>query len=196
MESHTMVATPDIKQAMTTAEFWDFCQLPENQQRFFELIEGEVMEAMPSNPRSSEVAGEILLYFKLYLRQNPIGRVTGEQGGYNLTPTTTVAPDVAFISKERQVQFPATGFNPIPPDLAVEVMSPSDAYPDVLHKVSLYLQHGTRLVWVVNEADMSVIVHTPLGFKVYSLEDTLDGGDVLPGFSLPVKAIFADVRGD
>lgn len=191
-----MVATPDIKQAMTAAEFWDFCQLPENQQRFFELVEGEVIEVMPSNPRSSEIAGEIAYFLITHLKQNPIGRVTGEQGGYNLTPTTTVAPDVAFISKERQAEFPATGFNPIPPDLAVEVMSPLDAYPDVLHKVSLYLQHGTRLVWVVIEADTTVIVHTPLGFKVYTLEDTLDGGDVLPGFSLPVKAIFAEVQGD
>lgn len=188
-----MVATPDIQEAMTTAEFWDYCQLPENQARFFELIEGEIIEVLPSNPRSSEIAVEIAFLLITYLRQNPFGRVTGEQGGYNLTPTTTVAPDVAFISKERQTEFPATGFNPIAPDLAVEVMSPSDAYPDVLRKVSLYLQHGTRLVWVVNEAESAVIVHTPLGFKVYQLTDTLDGGDVLPGFSLPVKNIFVEL---
>ncbi len=188
-----MVATPDIQEAMTTTEFWDYCQLPENQARFFELVEGEIIEVLPANPRSSEIAVEIAFLLITYFRQNPFGRVTGEQGGYNLTPTTTVAPDVAFISKERQAEFPARGVNPIPPDLAVEVMSPSDAYPDVLRKVSLYLQHGTRLVWVVNEAESAVIVHTPLGFKVYQLTDALDGGDVLPGFSLPVKDIFVEL---
>jgi Uma2 family endonuclease len=97
---------------------------------------------------------------------------------------------VAFISRARQPQLPREGFNPIPPDLAVEVISPSDSYSDVSRKVQRYLRHGTALVWVVDPETQTVMVHTPTSAKPFGLEDTLDGGDVLPGFKLAVRDIF------
>ena len=82
----------------TPQAFWDFVNLPDNDGRYFELIHGEVVEVMPSNPYSSAIASTINFYLKQYVMQNPIGHVTGEQGGYTLTNDTTIAPDVPSAS--------------------------------------------------------------------------------------------------
>lgn len=110
----------------TSAEFWNFVNLPENAGRFFELIDGEIVEVMASNPAASEVGGDIFVAIKLWLKQNPIARATPADGGCDIDDENTFAPDIAVILKSRQEKFPREGFNKIPPDFVVEVVSPSD----------------------------------------------------------------------
>jgi Uma2 family endonuclease len=101
-------------------------------------------------------------------------------------------PDCAFVSRKRQAQPPPAAYNPIPPDLAVEVLSPSNTPDEIAIKVDNYLRAGT-VVWVVNGDAQRVTVHRPdAAPKTSGIEDTLDGGDVLPGFTLPVRDIFAE----
>jgi Uma2 family endonuclease len=79
------------------------------------------------------------------------------------------------------------------PDLAVEVMSPNDLYTEVDEKVGEWLEHGTRMVFVVNPRRRTVAVHRPgQPLRVLTVEDTLDGEDVVPGWTFPVSAIFVD----
>jgi Uma2 family endonuclease len=175
----------------TSAEFWDFVNLPENRGKFFERHRGEVVAVSPSNIFSSGIASRIIAIIDTFIEEKGMGMVTGEQGGYEIGAENVFAPDVAYITEAQLAQAPRSGFAPFAPDLAVEVISPSDSASDVQFKVAAYLSHGTRLVWVVYPDLRMVVVHTASGGRTFGVEDTLDGGDVLPGFSLPVKRIFS-----
>jgi Uma2 family endonuclease len=130
----------------------------------------------------------------IYLKTHPIGRITGEAGGFIISrqPDTLFCPDVGFIRRERLVdgRLPDS-FVDIYPDLAVEVHSPSDRIIDDERKIQRYLAAGTSLVWHVNPKTNIVTVHrlgqTPRRFTV---DDRLSGEDVLPCFALPVRSIF------
>jgi Uma2 family endonuclease len=174
---------------VTLAEFEAFIQLPENADRIFELIDGEIVEKMPSNPLSSHLATQIIIPIGNYLATNDIGYLTTEAGGYKVFGNTYV-PDVGFILKSRLPDLPYEGFAPMPPDLAVEVVSPSDSEKELMHKVADYLAAGV-LVWVLYPKEKEVKVFAP-GQPVQTLDinGVLDGGKVLPGFTLPVKNIF------
>ncbi len=178
------------KKTYTAAEFEAFTLLPENADRRFELINGEITEA-PSNPYSSEVASLIIRFLGNFVYPRRLGRITGEQGGY-IVAGVRLAPDAAFVSRARQAALPKLGYNPIAPDLAVEVVSPSDKEKDIETKLKLYLAAGV-LVWMVYPERQQVDVYAPGQLKrIMGIDDTLDGGEVLPGFTLPVREIFPD----
>lgn len=178
------------KKTYTLAAFEAISDLPENRDRILELIEGEIVEKMPTNPYCSALATLIAYFMNGHVIEHDLGYVTGADGGYNISEENSFAPDVGFISKTRQPELPRRGYNPIPPDLAVEVISPSDSYSDVSKKVATYLRNGTQMVWVFDPVAELVAVHTPDGAKTLGKDDVLDGGDVLPGFKLPIKNIF------
>lgn len=107
-------------------------------------------------------------------------------------PDTVRAPDVGFLSRARltRVEDPTCYF-PGPPDLAVEVVAPSDLYLDVEDKVAEWLEHGTQFVFVVNPFRRSVRVHRPnLQVHVLGMDDTLSSEDVVPGWTLAVRDLF------
>jgi Uma2 family endonuclease len=123
-----------------------------------------------------------------------LGRVYAAETGFVIrrSPDTVRAPDASFVGADR---LPAGGFGPgfapIAPDLAVEVMSPSDTIPQVWQKVDDYLGAGVRAVWVVDPARGTVAVHQPgVAARLLAGDDVLDGGAVLPGFQFPVASLF------
>lgn len=179
------------RQRVTVDEFEQFTKLPENTERLFELIGGEINE-VPSNPFASAVGFTIGFFVKLHLRENKIaGHVTGEAGGYMIAGER-YAPDIAFISAARQPELAHQGYNPNPPDFAVEVDYPSTlaSQRKLRTKIAGYLAVQT-LLWVVYPETKEVEVYThgqPM--RLFGIGDMLDGGDVLPGFKLAVKDIF------
>ncbi|MCC6314275.1 MAG: Uma2 family endonuclease, partial [Thermomicrobiales bacterium] len=130
-----------------------------------------------------------------HARANRLGRVYGADSGFVLFPDqeTVRSPDAAFVSYE---QFPSDerprGFLRLAPDLAVEVLSPSDRIADALAKIAMHLDAGVRLVWLIDPARRSVTAFTPdAPPTVLPPGATLDGGEVLPGFAVPVADLFA-----
>lgn len=185
-----MVAS--ARQKMSAEAFDQFAQRSENAGKILELIAGEVVE-MPSNPYVSEIANLIAFFIRLFLVENKIaGHVTGEAGGY-MVGGERYAPDVAYISYARQPELARSGYNPNPPELAVEVISDpkSGEEQNLLRlKLSNYLAAGV-LVWVVNPEEQVVEVHQVRQFaETVDANGTLSGGAVLPGFELAVKDIF------
>lgn len=183
-------ATLPALQRVSEAEFDAFLALPENADRRFELILGEIVE-VPSNPLSSEIAGEFAFYIRLFMRENGIaGHVTGEAGGYRVMGER-YAPDVAFISAEKQAVLPYEDqYNPIPPDLVVEIISPSDNLRKLRVKLSNYLAAGVT-VWLCDPVEPQVEVHHPSKpVEIIGIDGEIDGGDVLPGFKLKLSEIF------
>jgi Uma2 family endonuclease len=179
---------------LTVDEFDRLAQMPENANRLLEYIGGEAFE-VPSNPYVSEIASTISFFLKSHLRERGIkGHITGEAGGY-MVSGERYAPDVAFISAARQPELARSGYNANPPELAVEVVSPTDPEGKLSIKVANYLAAGT-LIWLVWPADKQVHVYAPgQPVKVLSADGVIDGGDVLPGFTLAVSEIFGGTHG-
>ena len=175
---------------LTVAEFDEFVDLPANVDKLFEYIGGEIVE-VPSRPYASNIAGRVMMYIGNYVYEHDLGHLTGKRGGYQISDER-YAPDVAFISYERQSKLPISGYTPNPPELVVEdLYSDSIAELNQLRiKISNYLADET-IVWVVKPDDKQVEVYTP-GKPVLVLneEDTLKGTGALDGFELPVKDIF------
>jgi Uma2 family endonuclease len=176
----------------TLEQFEEIINLPENSDKTFELMDGEILEKMPNSAYNSEIAMNIGFFIKSYLLvNNKKGHVSGEGGGYHVGKDV-YAPDIAYTSFERQPQLDQSGFNRLSPELAVEVVSPSDKQQEIVTKVGNYIAAGV-VVWVVYPQSKEVAVHVSGQFvQTLGLEDTLQGGDLLPGFQLPIKQIFPD----
>jgi Uma2 family endonuclease len=177
-------------QLLTADEFFALAARPENDERRLELENGVVQEMAPSSPLNSATAMRIGYFLSGFVIRHDLGFITGADGGFQLAPDVVRQPDVGFISKQRAAVLPHR-FN-VAPDLAVEVVSPDE---DVFRKAREYLQAGTRMVWAVYAEDRIVYQMTlNEGGAILSLPfgegDTLDGGDVLPGLSLPVRDLF------
>ena len=174
---------------VTANEFYEFITRPENIERNFELIAGEIVEKMASFT-PSRIAARISHKISSYLDQNDIGYVTGADGSYILSPEHEFMPDVVYISKERLPQEPEREVQGAP-DLAVEVKSPTDSKRGLRQKAEDYLRFGTKLVWLVFPEEKRIEVYEPdQDVLEFGIDDTLDGGDVLPDFKLAVRDIF------
>jgi len=160
-----------------------------------ELIEGELVKMSPAGGEHGDLAFEFGRLIGNFVAEQKLGKVFAAETGFRLetNPDTVRAPDVAFIASDRVEQAKTEKFIPIPPDLAVEVNSPSDVIGDVVAKVQWWLAHGTRAVWVVDPKSNTVTTYHPDGSaRVVHRGETLTGGDVLPGFELPLTQLFTD----
>lgn len=179
-----------FKANITTVEEFDaFVQHPDNTDKLFEYIAGVIVE-VPSNPYASKISQRIAGEIYIYLKQNDIGHLTGEAGGY-MVGDGRYAPDVAFISYEKQDELVKEGYNPNPPDLAVEVVS-SDSSAENAHltiKLGNYLAVDT-LVWIVRSDDGYIEVHRAgKSPQIKYKDDELYGDDVLPNLRIKVSDI-------
>jgi len=175
---------------VTDEEFDRFVMLPENRDRNFEYIAGEIVEVV-SNSKSSSTAGKLIGRVSVHVDDNHLGRVTGADGGYMVFGEKYI-PDVAFISNKRQPVDPEVAYNPLAPDLAIEVLSPGNTELEMTRKIGNYLAAGTVL-WVADYGTKTVDVYVPgQPRKTLRVGDFLEGGDVLPGFRLAVANIFSD----
>ena len=180
-----------VEQKLMTAE--DLLRLPYDGLRH-ELVRGELRTMPPGGWGHGKHTSRVDWSLGPYVATHGLGEVATNETGFLLTtnPDTVRAPDVAFVRRERLDQAdPERDYYPGPPDLAVEVISPNDLYADVDEKVAEWLEHGTRMVLVVNPRRKSVAVHRPgRDVRMLGVEDTLDGEDVVPGWSLAVRDLF------
>ena len=161
----------------------------------FDLIDGELIRMSPAGGRQGEVASQFVFALTVYSRETLPGKVYTAEASFRLAhnPDVVLAPDAAFVKAERLPPLEQRlSFLPLAPDVAVEVVSPSDRMTDVRRKVAKYLEHGTPLVWVAEQRRRVVTAHHADGtVQEYREGDVLDGGDVLPGFRLAVAEIFS-----
>lgn len=128
-----------------------------------------------------------------FVREHHLGRATGAETGFQISrdPDTVRAPDVAFVRADRVPSGPTPGFFQGPPDLAVEVLSPSDPAGEVLDKVQQWLDAGCQAVWLIDPQRRTVAVYDAGQHQVLRSDtDELTGGDLLPGFRLLLADIF------
>lgn len=172
----------------TIREFEKILSNPHHQNRLLELVHGVVYEKMPTEEHGW-IAGWIITFINMYLMQNKIG-IAAVEARHQIgdDELNSRLPDVSFIKGERPTV--KTGSVPQMPDLAVEVKSPTDTYIGLREKASYYLENGCQLVWLIFPEKELVEVYRPgEDVEILKIDDTLDGGDVLPGFRLPIKSI-------
>ena len=161
----------------------------------YELVKGELRKMSPSGSRHGAVVVNLTILLGQHVKAKNLGVVLGAETGFQISsePDTVRAPDVAFVRRGRIGPAGIPGkFWPGAPDLAVEVLSPSDTAYTVEEKVDDWLAAGTGAVWVANPRRRTVTIHrskTPP--KNLSEEDVLDGQDLVPGFRCKVAEIFA-----
>lgn len=176
----------------TVEEFLVFCDLPENDGKRFELVDGEIVEMAGSSLPNSEIALYIGSLLIMYARRMQLGRAFGADGATRLNNNQLRIPDASFISNTRLTD-PKSKIMP-PPDLAVEVVSPDE---DIFKKTREYLYNGVREVWAVYADLQELIVFwldddSQVITKRYGINDTLRNRPVLPEFEMSIRDIFPE----
>lgn len=172
----------------------ELLHMPDDDFRY-ELVQGELRRMNPAGNVHGRIAVRITWRIAQFVEENQLGVVYAAETGFRLAndPDTVRAPDVSFVSRERvEAVGEVEGFWPEAPDLAVEVISPGDAYAEVEEKVFDWLDSGTKMVVVVNPRKRSATVYrSRTDITVLAETDVLESGDIVPGFRLAIREIFA-----
>lgn len=186
------MATATTQPLVTADDLWSIPDPPGSSQ--YELVRGVLVEASLSSTRSNEVAIEVARRIGNHVREHKLGRFGGCEGGFTLQrgPDTVRAPDVWFVRGERVPagRMPDRFFEGVP-DLAVEVLSPSDRQGEIWRRIADYVDAGTPLIWVLDPKTESAVAlpHDEMPV-IIPADGVLDGGDILPGFVLPLRDVF------
>lgn len=175
---------------MTTLD--EFRRLPHADGRT-ELVRGRVVREPPAGFAHGDLGSGLLTRLRIYARHRGLGTVVGPDTGFVLSeePPTVRSPDVAFVRAEKLRGGRPEGYAPFAPDLAVEVVSPSNTVVEVQERVLDYLDAGTAVVWVVEPAHRRITEYRSRSdIRILGPDDQLEGGAVLPDFAIPVSEVF------
>ena len=183
---------------LMTAE--EFIRLPREDGWHYELAEGRLVRMPLAGYNHDVVVSRLAARLLPFVEEHNLGECTLSQAGYLLSqrgePDTVRSPDLAFVSSAR-VPRPNTpesiAFPRLAPDLVVEVVSPSQYRPEMIERANMWLSSGVRLVWIIWPQSKQVEVWQPVTgtpTAILSVADTLDGLDVLPGFTCPIAHLF------
>lgn len=175
----------------TAADLWELSHQLEYADKRLELIEGAIVENDLGGGWHGVIAGWICANIGSFVEGSRLGYVSSPGTGYSLSPYSVRAPDVGFVAADRLPDGPPEGYIPLAPDLAVEVVSPSDSASEIHERVQDFLRAGTRLVWVIYPRSRTAEVHAGEGAQTLDEAAMLDGGDVLPGFRALLAEVFA-----
>ena len=160
-----------------------------NDYESYEYVKGELVPMSTPTMIHGEVSSNIHFLLSAHVRQHQLGKIYIAETIFQIGGSGR-KPDVAFVSQER---LPENRYqaSPIPPDLAIEVVSPSDKVYDVQEKALEYLDAGTQMVWVIEPIAKTVTAYrSPSDIKIFTINDTLTGEDVVEGFRCAVAELF------
>ena len=164
----------------------EFC---ESDLEGYEYVKGKLIPMAPPTMEHGEISMNLSFLLSLHVRENQLGRLYPADTDFKLGDRL-VKPDIAFVSTARMPENKRQA-SPVAPDLAVEVVSPTDIQYRVAEKAFAYLDAGTRLVWVVEPVGKTVTVYrSKTDIKTLPSNDTLNGEDVVEGFSCQVAQLF------
>ncbi len=159
-----------------------------------ELVRGQLVVREPPGTWHGAVAARLTCALGDFVREQELGLVFAQDTGFKIEsdPDTVRAPDVAFVARDRTGPIRTRGYAELAPDLLAEILSPDERPAEVLAKVADWLRAGTKLVWVIDPERSEARVYRRDGSLALLREhDSLDGEDVLPGFSCPLRTVLA-----
>ncbi len=167
----------------------EFLRLPEPVDAHYELVEGELVTVSPGMFRHNHVRDTVLFLLKLFLQERKLGTVVSEQS-FHLFANTIRVPDLAFVRTGRNL--PLDELPEGAPDLAVEVISPSNTPREIDQRVSDYFSAGCKRVWLVYPEHREVYIHGLAGVSRRRGDELLEDSELLPGFSVKVSNLFEE----
>ena len=173
----------------------DFMALPD-QGGCYELVDGEVVDVGNSGMEHGNIGTFLGGAIEFYVRSQKLGVTCDSSTAFTMKSGNKRSPDISFVSKAKLkgLKRLPKGFLEGAPDLAVEVISPNNTFEEIHQKLVEYFDNDCRLVWVINPDEQSVLVYRqPQPDKLLKLADSLDGEDVIPGFTLPIAELFAEL---
>ncbi len=179
--------------ARTLISVAEFDRLVEPDELRYELDEGELIEMVrPRYDPHNKIVMAFMRALLIYLAQHPIGEILTSDNLFVLGPTTKRAPDLAFLTNERMLRIQSGKDIEGAPDLAIEVLSPSDKAAAMRRKVKQYFAAGSRAVWLVFPSTREVEVWESANgpARVLGRQDTIEARELLPGFSASLKSFF------
>jgi Uma2 family endonuclease len=171
----------------------DVIRLRDHEKRLCELVDGVLVEKAPGL-YESRVAVVLGHFLETFLDTRDLGVTYGADGTFRILPRLVRIPDLTFVSWDRLPghELPSEPIPDLVPDLAVEVLSVSNTEREMDRKIDEYFRAGVRLVWLIDPPTRTAEVYTAAGESTaLTEEDTLDGGAVLPGFTLSLRRLFA-----
>lgn len=184
-----------LRPALGHATVQDVIDVHARERRLCELVDGTLVEK-PMGYKESIIAGALLSFLRAFVMPRNLGLVSGEAGMMRIFAALVRIPDVAFISWARlpDGKVPSDPVPLLAPDLAVEVLSASNTVREMERKRREYFAAGVRLVWMIDIEARTVDVYTaPEGPVTLAETQVLDGGDVLTGFTLALRELFAEL---
>jgi Uma2 family endonuclease len=176
------------KTLLTAAELE---QMPDDDSVRTELDEGELITRPPASMDHGGIEAEIVGILRDYVKRHGLGKVYGSSAGFRLKEDTVREPDASFVRSSRAATVKNKGFAKGAPDLAVEIISPSDTVRQIMRKVKQYFAAGTHTVWIVYPDEQEVNVLEATGADRWLKgDDTIEAPELLPGFSVPVSQFF------
>ena len=155
----------------------------------YEYIKGELIPMPPTSIEHGDISMNLISPLNSYVRENQLGRIYIPDTGFRVGERVLM-PDIAFLSNEH-IPADRSKASPVPPDLAVEVVSPTDISRQIEEKVFAYLEAGTQLVWVLKPVSKTVTVYrSEVDITLLTRNDTLTGEEVIKGFSCQVVELF------
>jgi Uma2 family endonuclease len=176
----------------------DLIRILTHEDRLYELVYGLLVEKIVGAPQAC-VTADLLFQVKLFLRDEDLGFVMTPDGPTRLWEGLVRMPDLSFISWERMPtrEYPTAPVAGVVPNLAAEVLSEGNTRAEMRRKFKEYFLAGVELAWLVDPYKRTVAVYTaPDQMTTLTEKQTLDGGDVLPGFAMPVKELFVRLPKD
>ncbi len=168
-------------------------RMPDDDSVQIELDEGELITMAPASEDHGFIEIELASRLHQFVKAHRLGRVYAGDTGFRLSDDTVRSPDVAFVRKDRVAELRSQGFAKGAPDLAVEILSPSNSFRQMTRKVRQYFAAGCHTVWVVHPDRKEVEVFEATGSDcTLTAEDILEAPELLPGFSVPVAELFAE----
>ena len=178
-----------------TATEQNVIDVEEGESRLCEVVDGVLVEKTVGI-YESYLAPRLIQVLTEFVQEHQLGIVLGADGMMRLAPGLVRIPDASFISWNLLPgrRIPRVPFADLAPDLAVEVISPSNTVREMERKLQEYRAAGVRLVWYVLPEPREVHVYTPDRHDVLTIDQEISGGDVLPGFTLPVRQMFEEPK--
>jgi Uma2 family endonuclease len=187
--------SPNLVPAITTKTWTDeeFMALPDDGHHY-EIINGELIDMGNSGALHGYVCSTLMILLGGYVRQHNLGAMLDSSTAFKMKNGNKRSPDIAFFAKERLQGMAVlpSGYLEGAPDLAVEVLSPGNTVEEIEDKLTEYFENGSRLVWVIHPTQHYVLVYRSAQEpdRLLKGKDSLDGEEVIPGFTLAIADLF------
>lgn len=182
---------PVTEKLYTADDLWQLSHRREFQDRRLELIAGKIIEMPFNGGQHGAVAANLGVIVHDFVNQYQLGYCFAGGTGFQLSRITVLAPDFAFITSGRFPDDLADGYIPFAPDLTVEIVESWEANPWADERRAELFGYGTRMIWELDLDSQTAAIFTPESSYLIDADGMLDGGEVLPGFSLPLRDVYA-----